>query len=275
MSHREDLLRDAVRSIHLQDYASDLYGFFANTTEEFSPFYTTVDEIEEYVGKMCINCFGIPVTTVDDEIHIGVAVYLTSSRFDHTCKPNLFMEFEGNRIVYRYYHVDETDKSPDYDKLSVSYGYTPMYAGFSAVPTRQQRQISLVTRYYFVCTCGWCMDERDSELSEAATTRLCKSCREPWIFEPDHVKGFILRPSCECPKQEGPFRDNFEEKGAARELDKLLKEVSAVGTVHFLGSLCLSTVSACFFFSGQPRSIPPKIFNQPPMPLRNWNHFDA
>ena len=56
-------------------------------------------DLEVVYGKMMINSAALADSKMNQ--HIGTAIYLDVSVFDHSCAPNAQWSFEGNEIVVR------------------------------------------------------------------------------------------------------------------------------------------------------------------------------
>ena len=108
--------------------------------------------LDENNYKVVVNVFGINESFDDCRpfrgIHIGNAIALNSSFFNHSCSPNTFWVFNARYITI----VTKKDIKCG-DELTISYG--PQ----SSDNSKEERQSLLEKRYFFQCKCSECLKE--------------------------------------------------------------------------------------------------------------------
>lgn len=159
-------------------------------------------EVERIFCILCINTFGIADAN-DPKQHypwngIGVGLYLDVSRFNRSCTPNLYVQFESNRLVVLKLNSDDPiDKllEKEFNRLTISYGVPKSHSFGSYIPLAKQRIDSLRSRYYFTRTCSLCSDQAMYALEERAAVFECPSCNVPYVWRRSSAK---LRQLCPC-----------------------------------------------------------------------------
>ncbi|XP_050727409.1 histone-lysine N-methyltransferase set-18-like [Eriocheir sinensis] len=96
-------------------------------------------------GRAMVNCFSFTDQTM---LHIGCAVYLAASIFDHNCSPNCFATFTGLKVEIRSL-IDMPDL--DFGKCHINY--------VDPVSTAAARQQDLYKGWFFLCKCQTCDDK--------------------------------------------------------------------------------------------------------------------
>ncbi len=127
--------------------------------------------------KVLINAFGMYEQMSSKRSfrgeHIGNAVCLKTSYFNHSCVPNLFWQFNGNHIT-----VITTRKVRAGEELSISYGPYAESMSF------EKRQDILKNRYFFSCNCSACLND-----AKQLPTLKCIECSKGLIiYDKDSIK---------------------------------------------------------------------------------------
>lgn len=155
--------------------------FFANRFAQF--------DLLEMFGKILINRFrvGFHQNMFDGRIAIGWAIYLTTSRFNHSCQPDLLQC--SYDINMRLKFADSDRKIPqisaEFDRLTVSYRHQNDFRltnTLTYVPTRRERR-KFVSFFFFNCHCHFCDDDLRNRYSEYATNRQCDQCGDSLVFQ--------------------------------------------------------------------------------------------
>jgi hypothetical protein len=187
---------------------SDLLGHrdeIAHSERHFNEWLKTKKQIEllfgnqfnnidlfEIFGKLLINRFriGIHENILNGRIAIGWAIYLTTSRFNHSCQPDLLQC--SNDINMRLKFSDKNKKFPqtslEFDRLTLSYRHQNDFRltnPLTYVPTRRQRR-KFVSFFFFNCHCLFCDDDLLNRYSESSTNRLCQLCGDFLILQQDY-----------------------------------------------------------------------------------------
>lgn len=202
-----DLCSNVPKSIHRRSW-SDLLGHrdeiphcerhfkeWLNTKNQFHYLFDKkFNEIDllEIFGKILINRFrvGIHENILDGRIALGWAIYLTTSRFNHSCQPDLLQC--SYDINMRLKFANKNEKIPEttfeFDRLTVSYRHQNDFRltnPLSYVPTRRQRR-RFVSFFFFNCHCLFCSDDLRNRYSESATNRLCKQCGDFLVLQENY-----------------------------------------------------------------------------------------
>ncbi|KAI8344139.1 hypothetical protein BC941DRAFT_407870 [Chlamydoabsidia padenii] len=105
----------------------------------------TNDELVQYLCRFQCNNFGIH----DDRLFtIGEGTYPVASLFNHSCRPNAVVMFEGALLS-----IVATEPITPNQEVTIAY--------VDAAHDRSHRQTSLSTKYFFKCDCVRCGDNDD------------------------------------------------------------------------------------------------------------------
>ncbi|XP_063607562.1 histone-lysine N-methyltransferase SMYD3-like [Penaeus indicus] len=152
MSHSKEIEKDQKRLDYLAEMMPDLQVLLgkSNIPER--------EELIQIFGKVMVNSFCL----LDHHLKpVGTSLYLAASIFDHSCAPNAFVSFVGNKLVVRTL-VEWPEL--DLDMVHISY--------LDTMNSREHRRAFLQDNYYFACDCRLC---RDDEHSRTASSIRCRS----------------------------------------------------------------------------------------------------
>lgn len=164
MNHYTDLKTDKKRQEHLASLVVVLGKYIGaeNLPNEV--------DLQGIFGRICVNSFSI---TDPDLNTVGTGVYLAASVFDHSCRPNAYVTFEGTRLICRSL-VDMPNL--DFAKIRISY--------IDVMNSTMDRVNELHRRYYFWCDCKSCHDpDRDKLMSSINCGN--SSCTAPVLIDED------------------------------------------------------------------------------------------
>lgn len=163
MNHYSDIKKDKKRHEHFESLMGVLDSYLVGAT------LPNEAELQGIFGRICVNSFSI---TDPDQNTVGTGVYLAASIFDHSCKPNAYVTFDGKKLTCR---ALVNFPALDWTKIRISY--------IDVLNPREERQEDLLRRYYFLCDCVKCSHPEWQE-EEVGPLRCSNSdCTEP-IFIP-------------------------------------------------------------------------------------------
>ncbi|CAF0909053.1 unnamed protein product [Adineta steineri] len=181
LGHRDEIPRS---ERHCKDWFKTKHQFKILFGNQFD----NVDLLEIF-GKILINRFrvGIHENLLDGRVAVGWAIYLTASRFNHSCQPDLLQC--SYDINMRLKLTDTNRKIPqtalEFDQLTVSYRHQNDFRLTNAmtyVPTRRQRR-EFVSFFFFNCHCTYCVHDLRNRYAESATNRICDRCGDSLILQ--------------------------------------------------------------------------------------------
>ncbi|KAI8506045.1 SET and MYND domain-containing protein 4 [Branchiostoma belcheri] len=87
----------------------------------------------------------------DKQVRLATAVFPTEALLNHSCRPNVFVSFQGKTLIVRAVsHIKAGEE--------LLHCYGP-HAGRMG---RTERQAALLEQYYFSCSCDACQEEEDN-----------------------------------------------------------------------------------------------------------------
>lgn len=132
---------------HFEDVKNDenRVKFFMSTFKLFTSFGLNFDaeSLFRTFSKLCINSFSILDISLNE---IGTGLYIETSIFDHSCKPNAAPVFNGLQIEIR-----SLQNIPFGEPVTINY--------VDIKEPRSSRQSKLKAQYYFTCQCARCSKE--------------------------------------------------------------------------------------------------------------------
>lgn len=157
-------------------------------------------DVLEIFGKLLINRFrvGFHQNHLDGRVAVGWAIYLTTSRFNHSCEPDLLQcSYDINmrlKLVDTHRTIPET--ASEFNRLTVSYRHQNDFRltnPLTYVPTRRQRR-EFVSFFFFNCHCTFCSHDLRNRYAESATNRICDQCGDALILQEtyDDTKTAVL-----------------------------------------------------------------------------------
>ncbi|CAF1267237.1 unnamed protein product [Rotaria sp. Silwood1] len=154
----------------------------------FKDKFNNIDLLEIF-GKILINRFrvGFIENLFNGRLAIGWAIYLTTSRFNHSCQPDLLQcSYDINmRLKFSDSNKIIPQTTLEFDKLTVSYRHQNDFrlkSPLTYVPNRIQRR-TFVSFFFFNCHCIYCNDDLCNRYDESATNHLCYKCGNPLILQ--------------------------------------------------------------------------------------------
>ncbi|CEF60357.1 Buzidau [Strongyloides ratti] len=186
MSHKEDILNDKLKIEHFKKLVKKMEIY---RKEEMIP----EDKFFDIYCRTAINSHSIHTNAGSE---VGIALDLGVSIYDHSCRPNCSLVFDGFKVYIR----PLTQSANPYDPKSAFISYIDVGR------SRYRRQEDLKTKWYFDCKCERCIDPKDDIL----TSLKCKNmdCDEPIIT---HELGEVK--DIECPKCKKICDSEYVKKG--------------------------------------------------------------
>ncbi|KAI6190482.1 Histone-lysine N-methyltransferase SMYD3 [Aphelenchoides bicaudatus] len=171
IAHKEDIKNDEVRMERFKKLFDKLCQFRVEQLSE--------TELFDLYCKTTINSH-----TVASTQEVGLSLDLGVSRYDHSCRPNCSMMFDG---YYVFVRPLTTDTDPN-DVKTATISYTDVGR------SRYQRRKELKAKWYFECECERCKDPNDDIL----TSIRCKNilCDEAILISEDMQPKAIECPKC-------------------------------------------------------------------------------
>lgn len=148
---------------HSDDFRKNDYKYFTEAINDLKSLGLTLDsdELELALFRLSINAFAVSGMT---NLPIGTALYIESSIFNHSCRPNAGVTFDGLRQQVRAYeNIDEDEP------IFITY--------FNLCEPRAKRQENLWSNYFFTCQCSRCTDENFEE-DDKEVAKLTSNCNE-------------------------------------------------------------------------------------------------
>ncbi|CAF1021534.1 unnamed protein product [Rotaria sordida] len=200
----DDLCIDLPKSIRRRPW-SDLLGHrddIIHSNRHLNMWLTTKKQIDflfknkfnnvdllEIFGKILINRFrvGFIENILHGRVAIGWAIYLTTSRFNHSCQPDLLQCSYDINMCLKFSDPHKTipQTTAEFYQLTVSYRHQNDFrltSPLTYVPTRRQRRI-FVNFFFFNCHCIYCDDDLRNRYEESATNRLCNQCGNSLVLQ--------------------------------------------------------------------------------------------
>jgi len=181
LGHRDEILHS---ERHLKEWliTKNQFEFL------FENRFNHIDLLEIF-GKLLINRFrvGIHLNLLDGRVAVGWAIYLTTSRFNHSCQPDLLQCSNDINIRLKFANIDKKipETSLEFDRLTVSYRHQNDFRltnSLTYIPTRKQRR-KFVSFFFFNCHCIFCADDLRNRYTESATNRLCEQCGDFLVLQ--------------------------------------------------------------------------------------------
>ena len=141
LSHEEEIRKSSKMMNHITEHYTELEPILMDDMPDFQEFV-------RLYGMVVINDFELQQFEGDyEDESLGLGVYLTPSLLNHSCVPNAFPEFRGNKMVLRSL-VDQ----PKLDMDQVHIGYTD-----TEEQDPEKRRDFLRRHYFFMCQCPRCV----------------------------------------------------------------------------------------------------------------------
>ncbi|GAX77291.1 hypothetical protein CEUSTIGMA_g4737.t1 [Chlamydomonas eustigma] len=152
-------------------------------------------EVFSWLCRISVNGVALrPPLSASQADRYGVAIYLAASMFNHSCRPNVTLRFEGALLTARCVEECFTQRAAPRQmegnkqhELCISYG--PQ----EGVMTTAERQLALKQQYKFLCSCTACSNSpSSSEGMLAAEAAILSGFRCPHESVPN---------AAQCPPQ--------------------------------------------------------------------------
>ncbi|KAK3850333.1 hypothetical protein Pcinc_042958 [Petrolisthes cinctipes] len=177
MNHYSDIKKDRARQEQLEALTVVLSDYLGPDT------LPNTADLQGIFGRICVNSFSI---TDMDHNALGTGVYLAGSVFDHSCRPNAFVTFNGPTLTCR---ALQSFTDFDISKVRISY--------LDVMTSTEERVKELKRRYYFTCDCPGC---HDPEMDRLASSVVCgiKGCDGPVYIDENLPPSEPLPPCTKC-----------------------------------------------------------------------------
>ncbi|KAH7725435.1 Protein SET-18 a [Aphelenchoides avenae] len=153
VAHTEDIRKDTERYAHFEKLFTKMSAYRKDEMIEKERFF-------EIYCRVTINSHGVQDVKNGDDV--GLSLDLGVSKYDHSCRPNCSMIFDGTRVYVR-------PLSPDANPWE----YNNSFISYTDVGrSRYRRQEDLKSKWYFDCQCERCVDPADDLLT-------CIKCQNP------------------------------------------------------------------------------------------------
>ncbi|KRX91729.1 SET domain-containing protein 14 [Trichinella pseudospiralis] len=165
MSHEEEIRQDKEKMKHFELIYEKAQKFLASAIPKREQFFLIF-------CRSWINSHSIHSNT---GVEVGMALDLGISKYDHSCRPNTAMVFNGFRAVLRplVNGIDTTDPS----QCFIAY--------VDVGRSRYQRRKELQSKWYFWCECERCRDPCDDRLTSIRCVNV--DCSEPVCITEDQT----------------------------------------------------------------------------------------
>ncbi|KAI1705998.1 MYND finger domain-containing protein [Ditylenchus destructor] len=145
VSHSEEIRKDEERYAHFEK----IYAKMAHFRKEEM---IGKEKLFDIFCKVTINSHGIQTISGQD---LGLSLCLGVSKYDHSCRPNCSMIFDGGRVYIR----PLMSEANPWDTKNCYISYTDVGR------SRYRRQKELKSKWYFDCRCDRCCDPADDILT--------------------------------------------------------------------------------------------------------------
>ncbi|VDK44651.1 unnamed protein product [Anisakis simplex] len=170
MGHEEDVKNDE----HFEKIFNKTSTFRKEEMLEKDKFFTIF-------CKVAINSHSIHTSAGTE---VGMALDLGVSAYDHSCRPNCSLVFDGYQACLR----------PLTPVVDTSNPRTSFISYVDVGRSRYQRRKELKTKWYFECECERCTDPSDNILTSIRCTNA--ACDEPLITTEDAEPSAIKCAKC-------------------------------------------------------------------------------
>jgi SET and MYND domain-containing protein len=174
MSHEKEVREDVEKMKHFEKIYEKTKKFFGDKMIDKDEFFLIF--CRTWVNSHSIH------TGAGTEI--GIALDLGVSMYDHCCRPNLTLVFDGFRAMLRPLSA-EVDANNDKTSF-ISY--------VDVGRSKYQRRKELLAKWYFWCECERCVDPEDDRLTSMKCTN--PQCKEPIIITEDCEVIEKICPAC-------------------------------------------------------------------------------
>jgi hypothetical protein len=106
-----------------------------------------------------------------ESVHLGQAIYLSASRFNHACDPNALVNFGGDDNPCQLTVQNVKGNIGVGEEVTISYG--PLATKHS----KEERQKELKEKYFFDCQCNSCQETKEDGPNSIYKCQTCKTGR--------------------------------------------------------------------------------------------------
>uniref|UniRef100_A0A914D9L4 SET domain-containing protein n=1 Tax=Acrobeloides nanus TaxID=290746 RepID=A0A914D9L4_9BILA len=159
MGHQEELRADEARYAYFQKILGKMKAFRKEEMIDEDKFF-------DIYCRSTINSHSIHTNAGEE---IGISLDLGVSAYDHCCRPNCSMVFDGFVVFLR-------PLTPDTDPFNFK---TSFISYIDVGRSRYQRHKELQSKWYFTCACDRCTDHSDDLLTSLKCTN--STCDEPLV----------------------------------------------------------------------------------------------
>uniref|UniRef100_A0A7E4ZU85 MYND-type domain-containing protein n=1 Tax=Panagrellus redivivus TaxID=6233 RepID=A0A7E4ZU85_PANRE len=174
MGHHDDIRADKEKMAHFEKIYTKISAFRKEEMIDKDKFF-------DIFCKVTINSHSVHTNGGDE---IGMSMDLGVSMYDHSCRPNCTMVFDGYRVFLR--PLSQEISPYDTKRSFISY--------IDVGRSRYQRRLELKGKWYFDCQCDRCKDPEDDILTSIQCAN--KACDEPLITSEDAGPMMIVCPKC-------------------------------------------------------------------------------
>lgn len=119
----------------------------------FSQIRCNTFAIKEEVSRQVDSTFVVS----RESVHLGQAIYLSASRFNHACDPTALVMFGANDSPCQMMVQNVKGNIGAGQEMTISYG--PL----AAKQSKEERQKILKEKYLFDCQCSACQDTKEED----------------------------------------------------------------------------------------------------------------
>uniref|UniRef100_A0A915Q776 MYND-type domain-containing protein n=1 Tax=Setaria digitata TaxID=48799 RepID=A0A915Q776_9BILA len=174
LGHQDDIRNDKSKYAHFEKIHGKMEIYRKDEMIEKEKFY-------EIFCKATINSHSVHTGAGNE---IGLALDLGVSAYDHSCRPNCSLVFDGFHACLRPL-TSETDAT-DIRTARISY--------IDVGRSRYKRQNELKSKWYFDCQCDRCKDPADDILTSIRCVN--EACDEALIITENSEPINIICPKC-------------------------------------------------------------------------------
>uniref|UniRef100_A0A914WUL5 MYND-type domain-containing protein n=1 Tax=Plectus sambesii TaxID=2011161 RepID=A0A914WUL5_9BILA len=175
LTHEEEIKEDKPKYAHFEKIYSKTLAYHGE--DKMIP----KEQFFIIFCKAAINSHSIHTNAGTE---VGMALDLGVSQYDHSCRPNCTLIFDGFRACLR-------PLTPD---TNASDAKTSFISYIDVGRSRYQRRRDLKSKWYFDCQCSRCLDTDDDILTAIKCST--PGCDEPLITTEDSEPMYIACPKC-------------------------------------------------------------------------------
>lgn len=216
LGHQDDIRNDEVKYNHFKKIAAKMSVFRKEEMIDEEKFF-------DIFCKTTINSHSLHTMAGDE---VGMALDLGVSAYDHCCRPNCSLVFDGYQACLR----------PLASEVNAADPRTAFISYIDVGRSRYQRRKELKAKWYFDCECERCRDPADDILTSIRCIN--PQCDEPLTIREDSEPCAIVCRSCskvadeqyvkEAQKMMLEFPTKFNPKENVDDLKALMENASKI-----------------------------------------------